>query len=126
MRVLLVNLQMLNCVRLSQFFKFTLTEKNVKKLNAVFITVLISAGLGVSISFAQTSATPPKGEHAHKMHERFKAADKDGDGKISREEAIALPRIAKHFDEIDTNKDGFITKEEMRAFHEKRMAQRTK
>ena len=98
----------------------------MKKLNIAFITALISAGLGVSAVFAQTPVTPPKGEHGHKMHERFKVADKDGDGKISREEAVALPRLAKHFDEIDTNKDGFITKEEMRAFHEKRMAQKTK
>ena len=60
-----------------------------------------------------------KSGRAHKMHDHLKAADKDGDGKISREEANALPRLAKHFDEIDANKDGFITKEEMRAFREK-------
>ena len=63
---------------------------------------------------------------AHKMHERFKVADKDGDGKISRAEAVALPRIAKQFDEIDTNKDGFITKEELKAQQDKRAAQKQK
>ena len=60
------------------------------------------------------------------MHERFKAADKDGDGKISRAEAVALPRIAKQFDEIDTNKDGFITTEELKAQRDKRAAQKQK
>ena len=61
------------------------------------------------------------------MHERLKAADKNGDGKISREEANAsLPKLARHFDEIDTNKDGQITREEMRAFREKRHAEKSK
>ena len=98
----------------------------MRKVNTALVTVLLSAGIGASVAFAQTPVEPPKGERAHKMHERLKAADKDGDGKISRAEAAALPRLAKHFDEIDTNKDGFITKEEMQAHHEKRMAQKPK
>jgi Ca2+-binding EF-hand superfamily protein len=60
-----------------------------------------------------------KGERGHKMHEHMKAADTNGDGKFSRDEANAsMPRIAKNFDAIDANKDGFVTKEELRAFHE--------
>ena len=101
----------------------------MKKVNYAFVAVLLSAGIGASAVFAQTPIEPPKGERgdrAHKMHERLKAADKDGDGKINRAEAVALPRIAKHFDEIDTNKDGFITREEMKAFHDKRAANKPK
>ena len=91
----------------------------MKKVNVALVTVLLSASIGASAAFAQTPPEPPKGDHAKKMHERLKAADKDGDGKISRAEAAAMPRLAKHFDEIDTNKDGFITKEEMKAHREK-------
>ena len=101
----------------------------MKKVNYTFVAVLLSAGFGASAVFAQTPIEPPKGERgdrAQKMHERLKAADKDGDGKISRAEAVALPRIAKHFDEIDTNKDGFITREELKAFHDKRTANKPK
>ena len=101
----------------------------MKKVNYTFVAVLLSAGFGASAVFAQTPIEPPKGERgdrAQKMHERLKAADKDGDGKISRAEAVALPRIAKHFDEIDTNKDGFITREELKAFHDKRAANKPK
>lgn len=101
----------------------------MKKVNFAFVAVLLSASVSASTVFAQTPPEPPKGEHgdrAQKMHERLKAADKDGDGKISRAEAVALPRIAKHFDEIDTNKDGFITREEMKAFHDKRAANKPK
>ena len=101
----------------------------MKKVNYAFVAVLLSAGFGASAVFAQTPIEPPKGERgdrAQKMHERLKAADKDGDGKISRAEAVALPRIAKHFDEIDTNKDGFVTREELKAFHDKRAANKPK
>lgn len=98
----------------------------MRNISAAVITVLLSASIGATAAFAQTPVEPPKGERGHHMHERMKAADKDGDGKISRAEAEAMPRLAKHFDEIDTNKDGFITKEEMKAHREKRMAERAK
>ncbi|MEO8386368.1 MAG: EF-hand domain-containing protein [Betaproteobacteria bacterium] len=101
----------------------------MKNVNIKLATVLLIAGFGASAAFAQTPPEPPKGNHgdrAAKMQERIWAQDKDGDGKLSRAEAAALPRLAKHFDEIDTNKDGFITKEEMKAFHEKRAANRGK
>jgi EF hand len=98
----------------------------MKKVNVALVTALLGLSIGAPAAFAQTPAEQPKGERAHKMHERWKAADKDGDGKISRAEAAALPRINKHFDEIDANKDGFITTEELKAFHEKRGALKQK
>jgi Ca2+-binding EF-hand superfamily protein len=62
----------------------------------------------------------------HQMHgakrgdAMFKKLDTDGDGRISRAEAQAAPRLAENFDAIDANKDGFITMEEMAAAHAKR------
>ena len=91
----------------------------MKKVSIAIITALVGVGIGASAVFAEVPADQPKGDRAVKMQERWKAADKNGDGKLSREEAAALPRIAKHFDEIDANKDGFITPEELKAFHEK-------
>lgn len=49
------------------------------------------------------------------FEQSFKAADKDGDGTLDREEAKALPRVAKHFDEIDADKDGTVSLEEIYA-----------
>lgn len=46
----------------------------------------------------------------------FKAADANGDGKLSQEEASeANPVLAQHFEDIDANHDGFLTKSEIRA-----------
>ena len=58
------------------------------------------------------------GHRAGAMFERLKAADTNGDGVISREEAqAALPGLAANFDAIDANKDGNITYAEMQAAH---------
>ena len=48
--------------------------------------------------------------------------DTDRDGRISRAEAAAHPRLAENFDRIDTNGDGFLTKEEMTAARKARAA----
>jgi len=57
------------------------------------------------------------------MHEKFeadfKAADKNADGGLSKDEATAsMPRIAKRFDQLDANKDGVVTQEELQAHHQ--------
>ena len=42
---------------------------------------------------------------------RFRAADKDGDGRLSRAEAYAeFPRAPKFFDEIDADRDQYLTR----------------
>jgi Ca2+-binding EF-hand superfamily protein len=72
---------------------------------------------------------PQRAEQMHakfqeRMQERFRQADKDGDGALSKAEAEAgMPRLAKDFDAIDANKDGKITQEELRAYGAKRHAQ---
>ena len=63
-------------------------------------------------------------EHFHqRAQERFRQADKNGDGALSKAEAEAgMPRLAKDFAAIDANKDGKITPEELRAYGAKRHA----
>lgn len=48
------------------------------------------------------------------LQDRFFGADRDNDGTLSREEAIAsMPQIVRHFYEIDTNGDDIITMKEL-------------
>lgn len=76
---------------------------------------------------AECQADPDKcREQARaQMQERLRKADTDGNGTISRAEAgQGLPVISRHFDEIDANGDGQITREELEAAHAKRGAPR--
>lgn len=60
-----------------------------------------------------------------RMEGRFKKADADGSGGLSRAEAEkAMPMVARHFDEIDANKDGQVTLEEIEAARKARQAAR--
>jgi hypothetical protein len=55
-----------------------------------------------------------------RMREKLQRADQNGDGSISRAEAERdLPGMARHFDQIDANHDGVISREELRAAREK-------
>ena len=57
------------------------------------------------------------GEMRAKRHERWAAADADGNGSLSRAEAGAsMPYLAGSFDEIDGDKDGELTRAEVHAY----------
>ena len=51
-----------------------------------------------------------------KAQRQFKMLDFNHDGKLSRQEVSFIPKLAAAFDETDTNKDGFVTYEEVRAY----------
>jgi hypothetical protein len=66
-------------------------------------------------------ATSDKFDYAQ-FEKRFNSADKNKNGKLSREEAYAeFPRAPEFFDEIDTNRDGFITLKEVQKAMERRV-----
>src|SRR5262245_18516719 len=51
--------------------------------------------------------------------ERWKSADTDGDGRISRAEAEASsPRFAEHFQKLDKDGDGYVAGDEIQAMRE--------
>jgi len=66
----------------------------------------------------QCKADPEKckAERRAYAEQRFKKADSDGNGAINRGEAEkGMPRLAKHFDRIDANKDGQLSVAELQA-----------
>jgi Ca2+-binding EF-hand superfamily protein len=84
--------------------------------------LISAAALIPAFAFAQ-GATAPAGTttpsaKAQKLEARFVAADKNGDGALTRAEvdAAGMKRVSKNFDAIDANKDGKVTRAELAAF----------
>lgn len=67
--------------------------------------------LGLALLSSLAIAEPAKDTLSQaRFEERFHAADKNKDGKLSRTEANAeFPRAPEFFDQIDSNKDNFVT-----------------
>lgn len=61
------------------------------------------------------------GKHHKKPHfdkyDLYKKYDTDGDGQFSKEEYLKMKQ--ERFDDLDTNKDGILTREEMKQAREK-------
>lgn len=77
---------------------------------AVWALALLGT-LMVNAQLAQADAKQDK-----EIEEKFKAADKDHDGKLTLEEAKAgMPRVAKGFDKIDKDKKGYLTVDQIKA-----------
>jgi Ca2+-binding EF-hand superfamily protein len=79
------------------------------KITLVTSAFALAATLGLAgISYAD--------DHAAKLDAAFKAADKDNDGTLTKEEAKAMPRVAKNFAAIDADKDGTVSLHEIHTF----------
>lgn len=59
-----------------------------------------------------------------KAQREFRMLDFNRDGRLSRQEVSLVPRLAAVFDEADTDKDGYVSYDEVRAFAAKVRAQR--
>lgn len=96
-----------------------------------FILACMAVGtiFGAGLAIATEANTPPPADskplrYLAKFDERFKAADKDGDGALSRPEAESaqMDRVLTHFGKLDLNGDGKLTREEVRALLRSRLA----
>lgn len=61
-------------------------------------------------------------QRAQHRGEMWKKLDANGDGRLSRDEVAGHPRLAKDFDAIDANKDGFLSPEELQAARARHVA----
>jgi Ca2+-binding EF-hand superfamily protein len=67
------------------------------------------------VSVAQTVDAAMQAKFVE-LEERFKAADKNADGKLTLQEAKdGMPRIADAFGHIDAEKKGYVTLDQIKA-----------
>ncbi len=89
---------------------------DTRKFNAMSVAIISTAAMYVGAAQAQMTAPSSKPPTASpdtaRYLEAFERSDKNADGKLSKEEAESLPAIAQRFEQIDTDKDGFISKAE--------------
>lgn len=89
------------------------------------LALIAALTLGSVAAFAQAD----DGAHAQKrqaeLQKRFAAADTNGDGRLTKDEAKAkMPMVYKHFDEIDTAHVGSVSLSDIEAFASARRAAR--
>lgn len=85
--------------------------------SATALTALAAAALLCLPGLAPAQDGQRAARFEQKFAERFKAADTDGNGQLSKAEAEAgMPRLAKRFDEIDSAKTGQISPDQAKAW----------
>ena len=93
----------------------------MKQLSVAVVGIIAAAALAVPV-MAQNATTNAPAKHADKM-EAFKKADVNADGKLSLDEFKTFAKdktdVEKKFTAADTDKDGFVTPEELKAAHAK-------
>lgn len=87
--------------------------ERVKVISALLALLVVSG-----TALGQSEA--PQGKRDRQARQRVKR-DTDGDGKLSRSEWSRKPEV---FDRLDSDKDGFLTRDELRAGRSKRSSQR--
>ena len=108
--------------------KHSLPQRSASVMKAAMGVLLTSAFMLLPTARADETATEKpeaqlsKGEL--KAQRQFKMLDFNQDGKLSRKEVSFIPKLAAAFDETDTNKDGFVSYEEVRAYAVKYRAER--
>jgi hypothetical protein len=112
----------------------------VKKMMAVLILCIVSAGAHAQSRLMAMGAMDAMGatggaaggdriEHAEaaaqQLQARFANANTTHDGKLTRAQAAAgMPMVAKHFDEIDKQRAGYVTLRQIEIFMAQRMSAR--
>lgn len=88
---------------------------NFELRSVVLMSALVLGG--ATAVHAQSTATPMTGApsasaNAKELDAAFAKADANKDGKLDKKEAQMMPAIADRFEQLDSNGDGFISREE--------------
>jgi Ca2+-binding EF-hand superfamily protein len=85
-------------------------------IRLALVSLVALMGISLSTVCAAQTMTATQASEIKQAEERFAAADKNADGKLTLEEAKAgMPRIASSFDKIDVDKKGYVTLDQIKA-----------
>jgi len=107
---------------------------NVRKLPAVGLTVVMALAFTGAIAQQPQESKAPQADAAQipqapattaeakaLIADRFKTADVNHDGKLTRDEAkTGMPQVYNNFDKIDVRKRGYVTQRQIGAYWEKK------
>ncbi len=79
--------------------------------------VRIAALAAAALALTPVAHAQSYNQAAAQLEARFKASDKNGDGKLTLKEAQdgGMTRVAANFEATDTDKDGFVTLDQLKA-----------
>jgi len=80
----------------------------------LFRKVAVTAVVVLSLTAAM-SPNVYADDKDQELEKRFAAADKNKDGKLTPEEAIAMPRVSKNFSRIDKAQLGYVTLDQLKS-----------
>jgi Ca2+-binding EF-hand superfamily protein len=85
-------------------------------IRLALVSLVALMGISLSTVCAAQTMTATQASEIKQAEERFAAADKNADGKLTLEEAKAgMPRIASSFSKIDVDKKGYVTLDQIKA-----------
>ena len=91
------------------------------------VLIAMTCAVIATLALSALPAQAQSGKAAQKLEDRFAAADTDHDGKLTKAEAQAgMPRLAKHFDEVDAQKTGSVTLDQVKQYMATQMKDRKK
>ncbi|KEZ05404.1 hypothetical protein GQ57_12495 [Burkholderia sp. MSh2] len=97
-----------------------------KMIAAVVLCIVSAAASAQQVPPGAAASGGARAEHAlMQLQARFANANTTHDGRLTREQAAAgMPMVAQHFDEIDTQRNGYVTLAQIAGFMRQRMAAR--
>ena len=107
------------------FFHWNLSENPMRNTIAILVAS-IAASFASTGAMAQTApqatVSPQRMERAmQQLQARFAAANTTHDGKLTQAQAAqGMPMVAQNFDQIDTQKAGYITLPQIEQFMQQR------
>ena len=84
---------------------------------SLLVTLIASVPM---LAFAQTAVRTAKDPTPPPKAPEWSESDTNRDGYLTKEELIPFPSVLKRFEEIDTNQDGRISEAEYRAWIERK------